>query len=309
MGYGFPGDMVAGDNILVTKDGERKSQRAIQILIDHDYIKTLGLELLAGRDFSKEMKTDKDQAFIINETAVKELGFGTPESALGKTLWWPVWGAQNPDSLKQGQVIGVVKDFHYNSLYDKVETTVLQIFPDAYWKVAVKLKTANMGNTLSHVQNVWGKFTPDYPIEYRFLDESFDQMYKSEDKLKSLLWIFTAVTIFVACLGLFGLAAYAAERRKKEIGIRKVLGASVEGIVLLLSKEFVKLVVIALLIASPLAWYAMKGWLEDFAYSIELEWWIFALAGAVAIVIAICTVSFQSVKAALMNPVKSLRSE
>jgi putative ABC transport system permease protein len=186
---------------------------------------------------------------------------------------------------------------------------VLQIYPEAYWKVAVKIKSADASQAMTYVQNVWDKFSPQYPIEYRFLDESFDQMYKSEDKLKSLLWIFTAVTIFVACLGLFGLAAYAAERRKKEIGIRKVLGASVEGIVLLLSKEFVKLVVIALLIASPLAWYAMSSWLEDFAYSIELEWWIFALAGAVAVVIAICTVSFQSIKAALMNPVKSLRSE
>jgi putative ABC transport system permease protein len=156
---------------------------------------------------------------------------------------------------------------------------------------------------------VWEKFTPDYPIEYRFLDESFDQMYKAEDKLKSLLWIFTVVTIFVACLGLFGLAAYGAERRKKEIGIRKVLGASVEGIVLLLSKEFVKLVVVALLIASPLAWYAMNKWLEDFAYRIELEWWIFAMAGVLSVIIALLTVSFQAVKAALSNPVKSLRSE
>jgi putative ABC transport system permease protein len=309
IGYGFPGDMVAGDNIMVSKEGKRVTQRAIQILVDHDYIKTLGIDLVAGRDFSTDMKTDTDAAYIINETAVRELGFGTPEKALGKTLWWPVWGAKNPDSLKQGQVIGVVKDFHYNSLYDKVETTVLQIFPDAYWKVAVKMKAANVSNGLAHVQEVWNRFSPDYPIEYRFLDESFDQMYKAEDKLKSLLWIFTSITIFVACLGLFGLAAYAAERRKKEIGIRKVLGASVEGIVLLLSKEFVKLVIIALLIASPVAWYAMRNWLEDFAYRIDLEWWIFALSGVVAILIALLTVSFQSIKAALMNPVKSLRSE
>jgi putative ABC transport system permease protein len=255
------------------------------------------------------MKTDKDAAYIINETAVKELGFESAEKALGKTLWWPVWGAQNPDSTKQGQVIGVVKDFHYNSLYDKVETTIIQIFPDAYWKVAVKMKTAGISQGIAHVQEVWNGFSPEYPIEYRFLDESFEQMYKAEDKLKSLLWVFTTVTVFVACLGLFGLAAYAAERRRREIGIRKVLGASVEGIVLLLSKEFIKLVAIALLIASPLAWYAMNIWLQDFAYSIEVEWWIFAIAGVMAILIALLTVSFQSVKAALMNPVKSLRSE
>ncbi|MDO1447921.1 ABC transporter permease [Rhodocytophaga aerolata] len=309
IGYGFPGDMVAGDNIITSKEGKRVSQRAIQLMVDHDYVKTLDIQLIAGRDFSKQMSTDKDAAYIINETAVRELGFGTPDNALGKTLWWEVWGAENSDSLKQGQVIGVVKDFHYNSLYDKVETTVLQIFPDAYWKVAVKLKTAQMATALPHVQAVWNKFSPDYPIEYRFLDESFEQMYKAEDKLKSLLWIFTCITVFVACLGLFGLAAYAAERRKKEIGIRKVLGASVESLVLLLSKEFVKLVAVALLLATPLAWYAMDNWLQDFAYRIDLDWWIFALAGVLALLIALLTVSFQSIKAALMNPVKSLRSE
>jgi putative ABC transport system permease protein len=281
--------------------------KATQMMVDPDYIPTLGLQLVAGRNFSKEMKTDQDAAYIINETAANELGFSTPDQALGQTLLWNTW--RKPDFVKKGQVVGVVKDFHFKSLYDKMEPAVLQVYPEAYWKVAVKMKTADISNTLAYVQKVWSKFTPDYPIEYRFLDESFDQMYKAEDKLKSLLWIFTAITVFVACLGLFGLAAYAAERRKKEIGIRKVLGASVQGIVLLLSKEFVRLVVVALLIASPIAWYAMKGWLEDFAYRIELEWWIFAIAGILAIVIALLTVGFQSVKAAVMNPVKSLRSE
>jgi putative ABC transport system permease protein len=297
-----------GDGLMTAPmEGVEKKLKATQMMVDHDYIPTLGLQLVAGRNFSKDMATDKEAAYIINETAARELGFANPAQALGQTLLWNTW--RNQDLVKKGQVIGVVKDFHFKSLYDKLEPAVLQIYPEAYWKVAVKIKSADASQAMTYVQNVWDKFSPQYPIEYRFLDESFDQMYKSEDKLKSLLWIFTAVTIFVACLGLFGLAAYAAERRKKEIGIRKVLGASVEGIVLLLSKEFVKLVVIALLIASPLAWYAMSSWLEDFAYSIELEWWIFALAGAVAVVIAICTVSFQSIKAALMNPVKSLRSE
>jgi putative ABC transport system permease protein len=309
MGYGFPGDIVASDNIIVSKEGKRSWKPAKQMLVDHDYIKTLGIQLVSGRDFSEDMRTDQDAAFIINETAVKELGFGTAENALGKTLWWPVWGAQTPDSLKRGQVIGVVRDFHYNSLYEKVETTVLQIFPDAYWKVAVKMNTANISQSIAHVQQVWNRFSADYPIEYRFLDENFDQMYKAEEKLRSLLWIFTTITVFVACLGLFGLVAYAAERRRKEIGIRKILGASVAGIVLLLSKEFIKLVAVALLIASPWAWYLLKGWLEDFAYRTELEWWIFAIAGAVSIMIALLTVSFQSIRAALTDPVKSLRSE
>ena len=226
---------------------------------------------------------------------------------MGKTLSWPTW--KNPDSMKIGKVIGVVKDFHFKSLYDKVEPAVLQIYPDAYWKVAVKIKTAEIDNTITHIKSTWNKFTPDYPIEYNFMDESFRQMYKADDKLKSLLWIFTAITIFVACLGLFGLAAYAAERRRKEIGIRKVLGASVQGVVVLLSKEFIKLVVISLLIASPLAWYFMNKWLDDFAYRIDISVWIFVIAGIMSIAIAMLTVGFQAVKAALSNPVKNLRSE
>jgi putative ABC transport system permease protein len=309
IGYGFPGDAVAGDEIIVPHNGQRVSQSATQLTIDYDYIKTLGLQIVAGRDFSKAMGTDKDHAWIINETAVKQLGFGTPLKALGQTLYWHPWGASNPDSLKVGQVIGVVKDFNYKSLYDKVETTVLQIFPDAAWKVAVKMKTANIGRTITAVRNAWNKFTPEYPIEYKFLDENFEQMYNAEDKLRSLLSIFTSIAIFVGCLGLFGLAAYTAERRRKEVGIRKVLGASTQGVVLLLSKDFIKLVVISLLVASPVAWYFMNKWLQDFAYRISISWWMFAIAAIIALSIAFITVSFQAIKAAIANPVRSLRTE
>jgi putative ABC transport system permease protein len=305
VGYGFPGDMFGDGMMKVPRKGEEK--KATQMMVDHDYIKTLGLKLIAGRDFSKDIQTDKDHAYIINETAVKELGLGTPEKALGEILLWNTW--RKPELVKKGQVIGVVKDFHYNSLYNKVEPAVLQIYPEAYSKVAVKMKTAGIESTLSHVKKVWNQFTPDYPIEYNFLDESFDQMYKAEDKLKSLIWIFTAVTVIVACLGLFGLAAYAAERRRKEVGIRKVLGASVQGIVFHLSKDFVKLVLFAMLIASPLAWYFMNKWLQDFPYRVDISWWIFIAAGVMAVVIAIITVSFQAIKAAIANPVKSLRTE
>ena len=309
IGYGFPGDAVAGDEIIVPRNGQQVTQSATQLMVDYDYIKTLGLRVVAGRDFSKEMSTDKDHAWIINETAVKQLGFGTPQKALGQRLYWHVWGASNPDSLKIGQVIGVVKDFNYKSLYDKVQTTVLQIFPDAAWKVAVKMKTASIGSAINHVRNAWNKFTPDYPIEYKFLDENFEQMYRAEDKLKSLLWIFTSIAIFVGCLGLFGLAAYTAERRRKEVGIRKVLGASTQGMVMLLSKDFIKLVVISLLIASPVAWYFMNKWLQDFAYRVNISWWVFAIAAILALSIAFVTVSFQAIKAAIANPVKSLRTE
>jgi putative ABC transport system permease protein len=305
IGYGFPGDMFGDGLMTVPRKGEQK--KATQLMVDHDYIKILGLELVAGRDFNQDMQTDKDHAYIINETAVKELGLGTPEQALGETLLWPTW--RNPDSVKRGQIIGVVKDFHYKSLYDRVEPAVLQIYPEAYWKVAVKIKAANLENALADVKEIWNKFSPEYPLEYNFLDESFDKMYKAEDKLKTLLMIFTGIAIFVGCLGLFGLAAYASERRTKEIGIRKVLGASVSGIVLLLSKDFLKLISLALLIASPIAWYFMDQWLQDFAYRIELSWWIFALAGFFALLIAFITISFQAIRAALANPVKNLRTE
>lgn len=309
IGYGFPGDAVAGDQLLVPKDGEQKLFSTTHLMVDYDYIKTLGLELLNGRDFSKEQTTDKDHAFIINETAVKEFGFENPQKAIGKTLIWQFEGPSNPDSVKKGQVIGVVKDFHYKSLYDKVEPAVLHIFPDAYWKVAVKMKPDNISQSVGHVKEVWGKFSPDYPIEYKFMDENFDQMYKAEDKLKSLLWIFTGIAIFVGCLGLFGLATYAAERRKKEIGIRKVLGANVSTIVGLLSKEFIRLVVVAAVIAFPVAWLVMRTWLEDFAYRIDIPLWVFVAAGVAAATVAFLTISYQAIKAATTNPIKNLRTE
>ncbi|WP_347159453.1 ABC transporter permease [Pontibacter chitinilyticus] len=309
VGYGFPGDATAGDGITVPRNGEKVPHHVTQLMIDYDYLNTLDVKLVAGRPFSKAYKTDTDHAFMINETAVRELGYGSPEKALGQTLFWNVWSDTNPDSLKEGKIIGVVKDFHYKSLYDKMEPTVLQIYPDAYWKVAVKIKAGNIPSTIDQVTKVWDKYAPDYPIEYIFMDDNFQKMYQAEDKLKSLLWIFTGVAIFVACLGLFGLAAYAAERRKKEIGIRKVLGADTSTIVALLSKEFLKLVVVAALVAFPVAWYSMHVWLQDFAYRISIPVWAFVAAGLVAALVAFITISYQALKAATANPVLNLRTE
>jgi putative ABC transport system permease protein len=309
IGYGLPGDIFAGDDIIVPDGGKGKQFPVTQFLVDHDYIKTMGLQLLAGRDFSRSMATDPSQAFIINETAVKTLGLGTPEQAIGKPLHWNVWSDSNPDSLKKGSVIGVVRDFHISSLHTPINATVLQIFPDAAYKVALKVDAKNISQTIARVESVWNKFSPAYPLSYQFLDENFAKMYKSEEKLSVLLGIFTAVAIFIGCLGLLGLATYTAEQRVKEIGIRKTLGATVSNIIILLSKDFVKLVLLAVLIASPVAWWVMNKWIQDYAYRIRIGWEVFAIAGGAALLIAVLTVSFQAVRAAIANPVKSLRTE
>jgi len=190
-----------------------------------------------------------------------------------------------------------------------LSTSVIQIYPQVAFKVAVKLKTTDIKNTIAFINNTWNKFSPGYPLDYQFMDDSYGKMYKSEEKLSDLLWIFTIMAIVVGCMGLFGLAAFSAEMRTKEIGIRKVLGANVFNIVALLSKNFLVLVTISSIVAFPIAWWAMNNWLEDFPYRVTISWWIFGIAIIAALAIALFTVSFQSIKAAIANPVKSLRTE
>ena len=307
-GYGLPGDRFAGDGVNV--GSEQKEHPANVFIGDEDYVKTLGLRIIAGRDFSKEMSTDVKEAFIINETAVKEFGYGTPERAIGQPMSWKEWAPTDSLHLvKKGKVIGVVQDFHYKSLHEKVTASVIQIYPQETYTVAAKLQTADIKGTIAYINNVWNKYVTSYPLDYKFMDESYGAMYNSEEKLSELLWIFTIMAIIVGCMGLFGLAAFSAEQRTKEIGIRKVLGANVFNIVGLLSKSFLALIVIASLIAFPIAWWAMNNWLKDFPYRIMISWWMFAVAIIAALAIALLTVSFQSIKAALTNPVKSLRTE
>ncbi|HEX8332326.1 MAG TPA: ABC transporter permease [Segetibacter sp.] len=308
-GYGLPGDQFAGDGVIIPSKDPKKRQSTSLFVVDHDYVSTLGLQVIAGRDFSKERTTDVEEAFIINETAVKEFGFGTPEKALGQQVHWDKWVPDSLNPLKKGQIVGVIKDFHYKSLHEKVEPAVLMIYPVASAKVAVKIKPDDVKNTIAHIEQVWKKFAPAYPLNYKFMDESFGEMYKSEDKLSTLLWVFTIMAIVVGCMGLFGLAAFSAEQRTKEIGIRKVLGASVMSIVAMLSKNFLKPVLIASLIAFPIAWFLMNKWLEDFPYRVNISWWIFGIAAIAALVVALLTVSFQTIKAAISNPIKSLRTE
>lgn len=308
-GYGLPGDMFAGDEIIVPGKNGDKTLPSSNFIVDADYIKTLGLQVIAGRDFSKDLPTDVDEAFIINETAVKEFGFGTPQKALEQRLKWDKWIPDSANPVKKGRVIGVIKDFHYKSLHEKVAPLVMQIYSPVVYTVALKLKTTDLKNTIAFINNTWNKFSPEYPLNYKFLDENFNEMYKAEDKLRTLLSIFTAMAIFVGCMGLFGLSAFSAEQRTKEIGIRKVLGASVLDIVTMLSKTFLKPVFIASVLAFPIAWWAMNNWLENFPYRITISWWLFGIAAIAALVIALITISFQSIKAATSNPVKSLRTE
>ena len=256
------------------------------------------------------MATDAEEGFLINETAVKEWGFGTPEKAIGQKISWDKWSPKDTlNKVKRGKVIGVVEDFHYKSLHEKVTASVIQIYPQELFAVAIKLKTADIKSTIAYISNVWDKFVPGFPLDYKFMDETYATMYKAETKLSDLLWIFTIMAIVVGCMGLFGLAAFSAEQRTKEIGIRKVLGANVFNIVGLLSKNFLAMVLIASLIAIPVAWWAMNSWLNDFPYRVNLSLWIFGIAIVAALLIAFITVSFQSVKAATANPVKSLRTE
>ena len=307
-GYGLPGDAYAGDGINI--GAEQKEHPANVFIGDEDYVKTLGLKIIAGRDFSRDMSTDVREAFIINETAVKEFGYGTPGKAIGQPMSWNEWvPTDSLHPVKKGKVIGVVQDFHYKSLHEKVTASVIQLYPQVAYTVAAKLKTADIKGTIAFINNIWNKYISSYPLDYKFMDESYGAMYNSEEKLSELLWIFTIMAIIVGCMGLFGLAAFSAEQRTKEIGIRKVLGANVLDIVGLLSRSFLVLIVIASLIAFPIAWWAMNNWLKDFPYRIMISWWMFGIAIIAALLIALLTISFQSIKAAIANPVKSLRTE
>ncbi len=295
-GFSMPGTFFI-NSMLTPEKVEAEDQNMNYTFVDFDYVKTLNIEIIAGRDFSREFSTDSS-GVLLNETAVRNIGW-TPEEAIGKGL--------NQGS-REFKIIGVVKDYNYASLHAGVYPLALfgPISNPRY--IAVKIKGNNVASSIERLQTAWNSFS-NLPFEYSFLADDLAFQYKSEDQLAKVFGVFTGLAIFVGCLGLFGLAAFSAERRRKEIGIRKVLGASVKNIVLLMSKDFVKLVIIALIIASPVAWYFMNGWLQDFAYRIDIGWVVFAIAGLTAIGIAIITVGFQAIKAAVANPVKSLRSE
>ncbi len=269
--------------------------------VDYDYIKTMGMKITNGRNFSKDFAGDSS-AVIINETTAKILGFKDP---LGKQIYTTRFGN---DSMVPFTIIGVVKNFNYETLHHKVGPLALTL-SNSPSSVSFKINTSNINGLITQIKTKWKAMASGIPFNYRFLDDSFNEMYRAEQRAGTIALVFSALAIFIACLGLFGLATFIAEQRTKEIGIRKVLGANVSGIVGMLSKDFLKLVTIAFVLAVPVAWYAMNIWLRNFAFRINLSWWIFIAAGSAAFLIALITVSFQAVRAALANPVQSLRTE
>ena len=270
--------------------------------VDYDYMNHFGVKMVAGRNFSEEFATDFPNAMIINEKMVRGLGFKNPQDAIGKSYFISV-------NEYKPEIIGVVKDFNSNSLHNEITSQVFMTNPNWFKEFIIKVKSADIFSTINNVKELWAKFFPQYPFEYNFLDESIDMMYKSEEKYSQVISTFSIVALFIACLGLFGLAAFVTELRKKEIGIRKVLGASVNNIIHIISSEFAILVMIANIIAFPVAYYFMNKWLQDFAYRIALSWWIFALSGGIALLIALLTVGYQAIKAAMANPAESIRYE
>lgn len=270
--------------------------------VDENYIPTLGIKLLSGRNFSAQMPTDSS-AVIINEAAANKLGFTNP---LNQMLYTP--DDDLAKNLRKYHIIGVMKNFNYKSLREDIKPLIL-VYGANRGEMTVRIKSANIPALLDQIKAKWSSFMPNEAFAYAFMDETFNNQYRTEQRTGTIAIALTSLAIVIACLGLFGLAAYAAEQRTKEIGIRKVLGANVSSIVGMLSRDFIKLVLIALVIAIPIGWWAMNKWLQDFAYRIHIQWWIFAVAGLMAIIIAFATISFQSVKAALTNPVKSLKSE
>jgi putative ABC transport system permease protein len=267
--------------------------------VDAEYMKTTNIKLAAGRFFSSDIASDTLQAFVINETAAKKMGF-TPEEALGKQFYL---GSQ------KGTIIGIVRDFHFASLHNEIEPLVLTFSPDELSDVIVRIRPERFQETLAGLETTFNKLSPGWPFDFAFADEAIEALYKTDLKIGTAVGIFASVAIFVACLGLLGLAAFTSEQRRKEIGVRKVLGASVTGVVGLLSREFVKLVLIANIIAWPVAYYATSRWLQNFAYRAEISVITYLLAALLALAIAIVTISYQATRAALSNPVEALRYE
>jgi putative ABC transport system permease protein len=269
----------------------------VQSDVGYDFVKTMKLKLAQGRDFSRDFPTDS-AGFIVNETAVAKMGYTDP---IGKPVWW---------GNHEGKIIGVLQDFHFASLHQAIEPLIIHMNEERhYGTILVRLKAGKDKEGIADLGKLSKELNPAFPFTYQFSDAEYNNMYRSEQLVSKLANYFAFLAIFISCLGLLGLAIFTAAQRTREIGVRKVLGANVPGIVALLSKDFLGLVLIAIVLGSPLAWFLMHRWLQDFEYRTPISWWIFVVAGCSAVGIAFATVSFQAIRAARANPVKSLRSE
>lgn len=279
---------------------EKQEQRTDAYFIDNDFLNQYQVKVIAGRGFSKNLAADTFKRMLINETMAKALGFDDPHEAIGKHFL---------QLRHEGTIIGVVKDFHFHSFKEKVQPLTIRLDPGNFTDLTLNISSLNTKHTISEIEAAWKNIAPGLPFVYFFADEAYNKQYIAQERFGTLFICFAIIAIVISCLGLLGLSAFNTTQRKKEIGIRKVLGASVSSITAMLSKDFVKLIVIALLIASPIAWWIMNSWLQSFAYRINIPLWVFLFSGFAAIVIALLTISFQSVKAAVVNPVKSLRND
>jgi putative ABC transport system permease protein len=302
----YPGIMNPSDISLRREGTTANDGKLVRTnFIDESFLQTLGVQPVTGRLFSAQFPADTNGRMIINLATVKDLGFPSANEARGKKLYFD-WRGESYEY----HVVGVVKDFHFQDLHVPIAPYAFLLNNQPFYSyLLVHAKAGNVSTLLNSIGKTWSSLNPNEPFEYSFLDEDFQKNYATEDRRAAMVAFFTTIAILISCLGLFGLAAFSAEQRTKEIGIRKVLGASVGSIVGLLSKDFIKLVVIALFMAAPIGWYFMNKWLEDFAYRINIGWWMFAVAGVFAILIAFATISLHAIKAALTNPTKNLRTE
>ena len=302
----YPGIINPSDMPFYKEGGNMNSaKRTFMNWIDASFLQTLGIKPVSGRLFSPEFPADTNLRIVLNEEAIRKIGFKDNQDAIGKNVMFDWQG-----ETYRLQIVGVVKDFHFVDLHSAIEPYGFQLINNQSFNyIIAHAKTNNMGSVLQSIGKTWKQLNPNEPFEYTFLNDDFQRNYEADNRLAGIVRNFTIIAILISCLGLFGLATFSAEQRTKEIGVRKVLGASVGNVVGLLSKEFLKLVFIAIVIASPITWFVMNKWLQDFAYRTNISWLVFAITALIAIGIALLTISFQAIKAALANPVKSLRTE
>jgi putative ABC transport system permease protein len=293
-------------NLVRPEGSANKESRSMEMLfVDHGFIKTTGMQVVAGRDFSEQFVTDPQEAFIINEQAVKELGWKSPQDALGKKFEWVL-----PDAvLKSGKIIGVIKDINFRPLNFKIQPLVIHIQPNRLQYVYVRFQPGRVDENIKMLETQFKATFPSQPFEFTFLDQTIQRLYENEQRLGKIFTYGSVLTIIIASLGIFALSTHSAKQRVKEVGIRKVLGANTGDILKLSSKEFLTLVLLANLIAWPIAWYMMSKGLEAYAYRIDMHWTVFAVSGLLVLSVAMITVSFEAIKASLSNPVDSLRNE